>query len=94
MVGGASELLVTEHRQGSICGLDAHRGSEARSGAGGGPGALSRDSRCWALDRTLRLPVAPADAATPLRTIVEDVPGSTGYRYGDEGQPRELDGHA
>ena len=26
--------------------------------------------------------VAAADAATPLRTIVEDVPGSTAYRYG------------
>ena len=25
---------------------------------------------------------APAQAATPLRTIVEDVPGSTAYRYG------------
>ena len=25
---------------------------------------------------------APAQAATPLRTIVEDVPGSNGYRYG------------
>lgn len=25
---------------------------------------------------------APAEAVTPLRTIVEDVPGSTGYRYG------------
>ena len=25
---------------------------------------------------------APAEAATPLRTIVEDVPGSAGYRYG------------
>ena len=24
---------------------------------------------------------APAHAVTPLRTIVEDVPGSTGYRY-------------
>ena len=30
----------------------------------------------------LALAGAPAEAATPLRTIIEDVPGSTAYRYG------------
>ena len=37
---------------------------------------------------------ASAHAATPLRTIVEDVPGSTAHRYGTRDNRRELDAHA
>ena len=45
-----------------------------------GPGVVSR----IALPALIAFccSVAVADAATPLRTIVEDVPGSTAYRYG------------
>jgi hypothetical protein len=45
-----------------------------------GPGVVSR----IALPALIAFccSVVAADAATPLRTIVEDVPGSTGYRYG------------
>jgi hypothetical protein len=39
---------------------------------------------CWTLGlwALVALAAAPAQGATPLRTIVEDVPGSAGYRYG------------
>src|SRR5688572_18582515 len=36
----------------------------------------------WLVAALCALAAAPAEGATPLRTIVEDVPGSAGYRYG------------
>ena len=44
------------------------------------PEALGRTTLVALL--ALAIPVATAMAATPLRTIVEDVPGSAAYRYG------------
>jgi hypothetical protein len=52
-------------------------------GSGGHEGAPRRSRALLLLAPLLCLALsAPAQAATPLRTIVEDVPGSSAYRYG------------
>jgi acid phosphatase type 7 len=42
----------------------------------------ARGIHVWIVAALCALAAAPAEAVTPLRTIVEDVPGSAGYRYG------------